>query len=135
MENLIYISLFSNILMIGVSLITHFVTYPSFEFIPSKTFAGFHSAYSKKMLFLVGPVMLLEFLCTSILTVVSFNLESFIPFLTVVLIWLTTFFLIVPRHNKLGLTYNYKLNKKLIKYNGYRTLLWVFKFLFIASII
>ena len=50
--------------MIGVSLVTQFVTYPSFKLIDIKEFSKFHKGYTKKMLFIVGPIMTIEFLST-----------------------------------------------------------------------
>ena len=126
---MVYISLFTNLIMVGISLITHFVTYPSFKLIKSSSFSEFHKSYTNKMLFIVAPVMILELI--SSLLLVNFdksdnNLE--IGFLIILmLIWLLTFFIIVPIHNKLTVNYNKDLNQKLIKYNGLRTILWMIK--------
>ena len=126
---MVYISLFTNLIMVGVSLITHFVTYPSFILIKSSSFSEFHKSYTNKMLFIVAPVMILELI--SSLLLVNFdksdnNLEIGL-LITLMLIWLLTFFIIVPIHNKLTLNYNKDLNQKLIKYNGLRTILWMIK--------
>ena len=126
---MVYISLFTNLIMVGISLITHFVTYPSFKLIKSSSFSEFHKSYTNKMLFIVAPVMILELI--SSLLLVNFdksdnNLEIGL-LITLMLIWLLTFFIIVPIHNKLTLNYNKDLNQKLIKYNGLRTILWMIK--------
>ena len=55
--------------MVGISLITHFVTYPSFKLIKSTIFSEFHKSYTNKMLLIVAPVMILE-LISSILLVI-----------------------------------------------------------------
>jgi len=133
--NLIFISLVSNILMIGISLITHFVTYPSFMFIKSENFSKFHDTYSKIMLFIAGPIMTLEFFTTFFSAFYITSSLILISFFLVILIWILTFFIIVPIHKKIALKYNDQLNKKLIKFNGYRTLLWICKFGFMISII
>ena len=126
---MVYISLFTNLIMVGISLITHFVTYPSFKLIKSSSFSEFHKNYTNKMLFIVAPVMILELI--SSLLLVNFdksdnNLEIGL-LITLMLIWLLTFFIIVPIHNKLTVNYNKDLNQKLIKYNGLRTILWMIK--------
>ena len=126
---MVYISLFTNLIMVGISLITHFVTYPSFKLIKSSSFSEFHKSYTNKMLFIVAPVMILELI--SSLLLVNFdksdnNLEIGL-LITLMLIWLLTFFIIVPIHNKLTVNYNKDLNQKLIKYNGLRTMLWMIK--------
>ena len=115
--------------MIGISLITHFVTYPSFKLIKSSSFSDFHKSYTNKMLFIVAPVMILELISTLLL--VNFDMSykniAISLLITLLLIWSLTFFTIVPIHNKLTVNYNKDLNQKLIKYNGLRTILWIIK--------
>ena len=125
----IYISLFSNLIMVGVSLITHFVTYPSFRLIKSSLFSEFHKSYTNKMLFIVAPVMILELISSLFLVIfdVSDNNTEIGLLISLLLIWFLTFFIIVPIHNKLTVNYNKDLNQKLIKYNGLRTIFWIIK--------
>ena len=129
MNIIVYISLFTNLIMVGVSLITHFVTYPSFKLIKSNTFSEFHKSYTKKMLFIVAPVMILELISSLLLVIfdISDNNTEIGLLITLIIIWLLTFFTIVPIHNKLRVNYNKDLNQKLIKLNGLRTILWILK--------
>ena len=129
MNILIFISLFSNLIMVGVSLITHFVTYPSFNLIKSSIFSEFHKSYTNKMLLIVAPVMILELISSILLVIfdVSDNDTETGLLITLILIWFLTFFAIVPIHNKLAVNYTKDLNQKLIKYNGFRTILWIIK--------
>ena len=115
--------------MVGVSLITHFVTYPSFKLIKSSIFSEFHKSYTNKMLFIVAPVMILELISSLLLVIfdMSDNNTGIVLLITLMLIWFLTFFTIVPIHNKLSVNYNKDLNQKLIKYNGLRTILWIIK--------
>ena len=115
--------------MVGVSLITHFVTYPSFELIKSSIFSEFHKSYTNKMLFIVAPVMILELISSLFLVIfdVSDNNTEIGLLISLLLIWFLTFFIIVPIHNKLTVNYNKDLNQKLIKYNGLRTIFWIIK--------
>ena len=129
MKIFIYISLFSNLIMVGVSLITHFVTYPSFKLIRSSLFSEFHKSYTNKMLFIVAPVMILELISSLFLVIfdVSDNNTEIGLLISLLLIWFLTFFIIVPIHNKLTVNYNKDLNQKLIKFNGLRTIFWIIK--------
>ena len=115
--------------MVGVSLITHFVTYPSFKLIKSSLFSEFHKSYTNKMLFIVAPVMILELISSLLLVIfdVSVNNTEIGLLISLTLIWFLTFFIIVPIHDKLTVNYNKDLNQKLIKYNGLRTILWIIK--------
>lgn len=131
MQILIYTYLFCNIYMIGVSLITQFITYPSFRSIDINIFSNFHKIYTKKMLLIVGPIMTIEFLIAAILLFLNVDFYFLIQFILVYLIWILTFFLIVPVHNQLEKKYDKLLNSKLVKLNGYRTLVWIVKFFFV----
>ena len=115
--------------MVGVSLITHFVTYPSFKLIKSSLFSEFHKSYTNKMLFIVAPVMILELISSLFLVIfdVSDNNTEIGLLISLLLIWFLTFFIIVPIHNKLTTNYNKDLNQKLIKFNGLRTIFWIIK--------
>ena len=115
--------------MVGVSLITHFVTYPSFKLIKSSLFSEFHKSYTNKMLFIVAPLMILELISSLFLVIfdVSDNNTEIGLLISLLLIWFLTFFIIVPIHNKLTVNYNKDLNQKLIKYNGLRTIFWIIK--------
>ena len=115
--------------MVGISLITHFVTYPSFNLIKSSIFSEFHKSYTNKMLLIVAPVMILELISSILLVIfdVSDNDTETGLLITLILIWFLTFFAIVPIHNKLAVNYTKDLNQKLIKYNGFRTALWIIK--------
>ena len=115
--------------MVGVSLITHFVTYPSFKLIKSSLFSEFHKSYTNKMLLIVAPVMILELISSLFLVIfdVSDNNTEIGLLISLLLIWFLTFFIIVPIHNKLTVNYNKDLNQKLIKYNGLRTIFWIIK--------
>tara|TARA_B100000530_G_scaffold308726_1_gene234033 strand:+ start:156 stop:557 length:402 start_codon:yes stop_codon:yes gene_type:complete len=115
--------------MVGVSLITQFVTYPSFKLIKSSIFSEFHKSYTNKMVFIVAPVMILELISSLLLVTFDMNDNNtgIVLLITLMLIWCLTFFTIVPIHNKLSVNYNKDLNQKLIKYNGLRTILWIIK--------
>ena len=115
--------------MVGVSLITHFVTYPSFKLIRSSLFSEFHKSYTNKMLFIVAPVMILELISSLFLVIfdISDNNTEIGLLISILLIWFLTFFIIVPIHNKLTVNYNKDLNQKLIKFNGLRTIFWIIK--------
>ncbi len=129
MNIIVYISLFTNLIMVGVSLITQFVTYPSFKLIKSSIFSEFHKSYTNKMVFIVAPVMILELISSLLLVTFDMNDNNtgIVLLITLMLIWCLTFFTIVPIHNKLSVNYNKDLNQKLIKYNGLRTILWIIK--------
>ena len=121
-------NLFSNIYLIAISIMVQFIIYPSFKNYSESTFKSFHSAYTKKMLFIVGPIMILELLSTLYLVIKK---TFFFPTSIVTLIWLITFFLIVPVHQSLNSSFNIRNHKKLLRLNFLRSTFWVLKLLLI----
>ena len=115
--------------MIGVSLITQFVTYPSFIEIETSRFKNFHKKYSHTMFLIAGPTMIMEAIASFFLVIDSFNCISLLSFFFLICVWILTFFKIVPIHNKISINPNINLFKKLIQLNLMRTIFWTLKFL------
>jgi len=128
MELIYDLNLLSNIYLIAISIIVQFVVYPSFKNFEKESFTTFHNNYTKKMLFLVGPIMLLE-LVASLILALKFN-QTTLALIPLFLVWLLTFLLIVPVHNKLSVGFNKIEHKKLISLNFFRTIAWIVKFVF-----
>jgi len=119
----------SSWMMAGVIWVVHLLHYPAFQFIEKKQFATFHQFHTQKISFIVIPVMLIELFGTFywvfftqlplVLTVSSLVI--------VVAIWVATFALQVPLHNKLSKGYDISNIDKLVSTNGIRTGLWSLK--------
>ena len=124
------INIYSNIYLIAISVMVQLIIYPSFKNYNNSNFRSFHSSYTKKMFFIVGPIMIIELLST--LYFVIKNTFLF-PSTIVALIWLTTFFLIVPVHNSLNSAFSIRTHKKLLRLNIVRTSFWVLKLLIIST--
>ena len=124
------INIYSNIYLIAISIIVQFIIYPSFKNYYNSNFRSFHNSYTKKMFFIVGPIMILELLSTLYLVVKNTFL---FPSTIVAFIWLTTFFLIVPVHNSLNSAFSIRTHKKLLRLNIVRTSFWVLKLLIIST--
>ena len=129
MEQLIYdLNNFSNIYLIAVSIIVQFIIYPSFKTYNENKFKNFHSSYTRKMFLIVGPIMALELLCCIYLIYVDLTKISSLG-LILLIIWILTFFMIVPIHNKLNIKFESLEHSRLLRLNAFRTLAWIFKFL------
>ena len=129
MEQIIYdLNNFSNIYLIAVSIIVQFIIYPSFKSYNENKFKNFHSGYTRKMFLIVGPIMTLELLCCIYLIYIDLTKISSLG-LILLIIWVLTFFMIVPIHNKLNIKFESLEHSRLLKLNALRTLAWIFKFL------
>ena len=124
------INIYSNIYLIAISVMVQLIIYPSFKNYDNSNFRSFHSSYTKKMFFIVGPIMIIELLTTLYLVIKNTFL---FPSTIVALIWLTTFFLIVPVHNSLNSAFSIRTHKKLLRLNIVRTSFWVLKLLIIST--
>ena len=128
MELIYDLNLLSNIYIIAISIIVQFVDYPSFKNLEKESFTTFHNNYTKKMLFVVGPIMLLE-LVASLILVLKFD-QTKLALIPLSFIWFLTFLLIVPIHNKLSKRFQEIEHEKLINLNFFRTIAWIVKFVF-----
>ena len=124
------INIYSNIYLIAISVMVQLIIYPSFKNYDNSNFRSFHSSYTQKMFFIVGPIMIIELLSTLYLVIK----DTFLfPSTIVAFIWLTTFFLIVPVHNSLNSAFSIRTHKKLLRLNIVRTSFWVLKLLIIST--
>ena len=124
MENLILFNFFISSFMLGLILTTQIVSYPMFLKVEN-SFSDYHMSYVNKISTIAAPFMILELLLSLLFV---FLLESYIAviiFLIMLLIFLCTFFIQVPIHEKLKNNFNVLLCNKLIKTNWIRVFLWL----------
>ena len=127
MNILIIVNLVISAFMLGLIITTQFVSYPMFHFADKNNFSSYHNNYVEHISFIVMPVMLFE-LGFSILLFSVFKGILFIILLFInSMILITTYFIQVPIHNKLGKKFNKQRIDKLIKTNWIRALLWIIK--------
>ena len=121
-------------IMVGVIWIVQLVHYPSFYFIEEKNFQEFSYFHQRNITYIVGPVMLIEFLSglyllpkSEILFQVNMGL--------LVCIWLVTFFFSVKEHNHLISGKDLESIRRLVKTNWARTILWTIRLIILGVII
>ena len=126
MENLILFNFFISSFMLGLILTTQIVSYPMFLKV-EENFSVYHMSYVNKISIIAAPFMIIELLLSLFFV---FFIKSYIAvstFLIMVLIFLCTFFIQVPIHEKLKNNFNISLCDKLIKTNWIRVFLWLSK--------
>ncbi|MFL2630797.1 MAG: hypothetical protein ACJ0OP_03445 [Thermodesulfobacteriota bacterium] len=124
---LFYSNLIISAILLGLILTIHFVHYKSFKFIDIERFIEFHRFHTKNISFLVLPLMTSEAVLSITICYFYFSILSLVNLLLVALIWITTFLLQVPSHNKLSTGKSMPEIKKLISGNIYRVCLWFLK--------
>jgi hypothetical protein len=121
-------------LLLTASLVTliwliQILHYPSFQFYQESDFTSAMEFHKRRISWIVVPLMILEVLsCLWVL----YSRPGLIPYANatiLALIWLSTFFLQVPLHEKLSKSKEEALIKSLVRGNWIRTSLWSLKFL------
>ena len=130
-DTLYFIQIVSNSYLVSLVLMTQFITYPTFLYIDKDKFSEYHRKYVNNISFIVAPVMLIELLTLLLIAYFSKDFLIIKSLILLLVIWLTTFFIMIPSHNKISKTFNKKEINRLINYNWVRTILWSFKLLLI----
>ena len=122
-----------NAILVGIIIMTQIISYPLFLKVPQSGFADYYNAYKNRITIVVIPFMVTELLLTLYIYLYSpnnifFQISTFI----LILIWLSTFFIQVPIHNKISIKLEHKMIGKLISTNWIRTFLWILKLFFLC---
>lgn len=125
---LLILQIVSTLYLTGLIWTIQLVQYPFFSYFRDAEFTKYHTAYTFWITPAVAPLMLVE-LGTAILILlfppseINYNLLVF-GLVLVVLIWLSTFFLQVPMHEKLSAGFDEKAWRSLVNTNWIRTFAW-----------
>ena len=130
-DTLYFIQIVCNSYLVSLVFMTQFITYPTFLHIDKDKFSEYHRKYVNNISFIVAPVMLIELLTLSLIAYFSSEFLIIKSLILLLVIWLTTFFIMIPSHNRISKSFNIKEIKSLINYNWIRTILWSFKLLVI----
>ena len=125
--NIIELSLIVNSFLVGIILVVQVVCYPIFLNVAISSFQLYHKEYINRISIIVIPAMILESITTIILLIVNDTIYVKIMCLLLFIIWLSTFFIQLPLHNRIQKRYKVDYIKKLIVSNYLRTILWVLK--------
>lgn len=111
------------------------VHYPGFAFVEDSTFVKFSQFHSKRISFIVVPVMLTELLSALMLWFRDGENHSFWlwNFVGVLLIWLATFTLSVPCHTLMSKGKDLQVIQRLVQTNWPRTLIWTLRSFLLAG--
>jgi hypothetical protein len=123
-------TIFSSI-MSGIIWFVQVVHYPLFKSLGKKNFIDYQSKHVKLTGNLVGPFMLMELIVS--IYVAFWNTHNELAYLIwtnlglLILIWLSTFFIQVPLHNRLLEGFDHTVHCSLVRGNWIRTYAWTVK--------
>ncbi|MCB1197534.1 MAG: hypothetical protein KDK51_04115 [Deltaproteobacteria bacterium] len=133
MPLILKLHIFSTIFMTGLIWCIQIVHYPLFSLVEEKSFKNYQSSHQRRISIVVLPIMLLELGTGILLMLQSQTFDWYITMGLLALIWLSTFLLQVPCHQKLSHGYSATVLKRLVISNWIRTLLWTARaFIFVS---
>ena len=123
-----FIQLLASIWMCSLIWLIQLLHYPSFHYIVEKDLPAFSRFHQKRISLLVVPAMFIELFSMLYLLYLS-HWDPIFLFCTICLagIWISTFFLQVPCHQKLLISGTKQIISRLVLSNWIRTLLWTIK--------
>ncbi len=130
---ILILHLCSCLFLTGLIWTIQIVHYPTFKFVEPVQFHNFTKFHVKKISYIVAPLMVLELASALYLLRVQANLPIFINLIFLLLIWLSTFFLSIPCHDKLLKQFDLSIIEKLIQTNWPRTILWSLRSLLLMT--
>lgn len=121
----------ATLFMVGVIWFVQIVHYPLFDRVGPSVFTAYSDAHSRLTTYVVGPPMLLE-LSTGVLLLVfrPANVPAamlWVGLALIIVIWLSTTFLQVPRHEILGAGFDAVTHRGLVVTNWIRTVAWTLR--------
>lgn len=132
MEKILLVShITSTFFLTGVIWIIQVVQYPFFKFFDGKDFTKYHDNYTFWITPVVAPMMIIELISSIFIlfyppSEVDSRLLYFGLFLTIT-IWLSTFFIQVPLHEKLAAGFDSNAYNSLVNTNWIRTIAWTLR--------
>ena len=118
-------------IMSGIIWFVQVVHYPLFKSVRNKNFTDYQSKHVKLTGDIVGPFMLMELVVS--IYIAFWNTHNELKFLIwtnlglLIMIWLSTFFLQVPLHNRLLKGFDHTVHCSLVRSNWIRTCAWTVK--------
>ncbi|WP_299211793.1 hypothetical protein [uncultured Dokdonia sp.] len=110
------------------------VIYPSFSYYSTTNLYTWHKSYTKRVTFIVLPLMFSQLILGVIQLWMSQNWYTLVSMGIIMTLWLLTFLVFVPLHQSIDTKKSVaRVCEKLVVGNWMRTVLWTL--LFIASLI
>lgn len=110
--------------MTGVIWFVQIVHYPLFANVASERFAEYEQRHANRTGYVVGPMMCFELPVSAGLVYLRFDGMAVSALALVVVIWISTFAIQVPCHNRLAKGYEAQVQQRLVRTNWIRTSCW-----------
>ena len=132
--NNLFLLIVINSILVGVILMTQILSYPLLLKLTKSNFYVYYNSYTKRISFIVIPLMIFEVLLSFSLDFTFNNFYLLASNISLLIVWGSTFFIQVPIHNKLSFNYSRVLINKLIFTNWIRTIAWTSKLIILIKL-
>lgn len=127
LEYLFVIHLGSTWFMVGLIWLIQIVHYPLFARVSQEQFALYEREHSRRITYIVAPLMLSELASGFAITYLLAHAYTFVMvanLVCLIAIWVSTFAIQVPLHQKLDSGFDRSLHSRLVSTNWIRTVCW-----------
>jgi hypothetical protein len=125
---LLFVQLLTTLALTGVIWLVQIVHYPLFSFVGTEKYRLFHFAHMNRISYVVAPLMIAEAVSAALLVFYPPPEADwrvlYVGAGLVVVVWLSTFFLQVPLHEKLAQGFDRETHNSLVLTNWIRTAAW-----------
>ncbi|MFQ3597056.1 MAG: hypothetical protein SNJ55_02280 [Chloroherpetonaceae bacterium] len=125
MKFILLLNLASTLFMTGVIWFVQVVHYPLFSRVGTETFAIYESMHATLTTLVVFPAMMLELLSAGLLLLNhKEDWRLWAGLFLLLVIWISTMFVQVPKHSELSTGFNAAVHASLVATNWIRTVAW-----------
>lgn len=123
---ILILNLFSSFFLCGLIWTVQLVHYPMFHSLEKESFVSHMNLHKSRISLIVVPVMLAELGSSAWLALFADSIRGYhiAGFIIILLIWIVTFLMQVPQHNRLSDGKDEEVIRKLVSGNWIRTALW-----------
>jgi len=119
-------------LMTGIIWMVQLVVYPAFRQVAEDDHSDYHDQHMKHITPLVAPLMILELVLAIVWMMQTYDLMRVLHLACAIILWLSTFIIQVPLHQRLKTRFDLQQINTLVKSNWIRTIVWTLKTIFIS---
>jgi len=140
MRNLIFLAhLATTLYLVGLIWIVQILVYPAMAHIGTDGYAAYHNLHTSRITPVVAPAMIIELLTAIYFVFAPVEKIDYRYFwcglALILIIWVSTFFVQVPLHEKLGASFDSDVQKKLVLTNWIRTVAWTLRGLLVVWLV
>jgi hypothetical protein len=123
-ESLFLLRLFPDFGCLILVLMVQLAIYPSFNYFDDKGILAWHQKYTRQITFLIMPLMLAQLTLSFTCLLYQFTLSNALVLAFIILIWVLTFTMAIPAHNRINSDKRSEMVSILLKVNAWRCILW-----------